>query len=664
MTVREEVISRWRQLFERDYIKSQIKRITELYPEVSSITVSFHTLNAHDLIEPLSESPREVLDQGRDVLLEHILDLRMPDEPAVEPNSVVIRPIDGSIKLRISEIRRWHIEKLLEFEGLVRRCGEVRQVLAKVVYRCRRCEHEFTVDARDPVSPCPNCERMGPFVRVMERCSFVDSQRIIIQEPYETTEEGIREPKSIEVVVTNDIVDRVIPGERVKVVGILDLVPIRKDRDKQITEFKSRLDCLYIESLGSDYRDIEISPEDVVRIDELATDPDLINKLVRSVSPSIRGYDLVKLGILIQQVGGNSVEYNDGTTSRGYIHILLVGDPSVGKSFLLSFVSRLAPRCARATGSGASGVGATASAVREQEGWVLEAGVLPLASGGTAIIDEFDKLDDDDRAKLHEALEEGLIHIDKASVHAVLPARCSLLAAANPKMGRFDKYEPIANQIDLTPALLSRFDLIFAFVDQPDRGRDEEIAGHILGGAMYTEPPFDITFLRKYLAYARRLRPSMDDACREKIRSYYLSMRSSGSSSIPILPRALQTLRRLAEGCAKLRLSRVAGAQDAELAIQVYESAFKPLLTSERGEYDVDLIEIGISSADRDRTRAIMRIIQDLSQGGGAMLSLIVERAAEMEIAEMDVMKIIARLKRYGDIIEAPQGIFRPSHPM
>jgi len=663
MVTREEVAGLWDQLFERNYMKPKIMAISERYPEVSSIRVSYTELNASDLIDPLWESPREVLDYGRDVLMHHVLDLCMDDKPLVEPHTLFIRPENGSINIRISDIRSWHRGKLLEFDGIVRRCGEVRYIPVKITYRCQRCGYEFSVVAPfDSTISCPGCERAGPFKRLTEKSVFVDTQRIVIQEPYETGDDKIREPKSIDVVITGDMVDVVRPGERVRAVGILDLVSVKRDHDHSNPEFRPHLDCRYIETLGSDYRDIEISDADEARIRELAADPDSISILVRSTAPTILGYENVKLGLLIQQVGGTTIEYGDGIISRGTVHVLLVGDPSLGKSVLLSFVSKLAPRCARSAGGGASGVGMTASVVRERDEWILEAGVLPLASGGIAIIDEFDKLGDEDRAMMHEALEEGVIHVDKASIHAVLPARCSLLAAANPKLGRFDPYEPVAGQINLSPALLSRFDLIFALLDKPDSVRDREIAGHVLSGARYAKPPLDIAFLRKYLAYARRLRPSMNDVCLERLQNYYSSTRGSGSSSFTILPRALQTLRRLAEACAKLRLSEVADANDAEMAILVYESALRPLISSDNGVLDVDTIELGISSTERDRTRAVMRIIQALSQNGGAKLQSITSKAGELGIAEADAMKIIARLKRYGDIIELRSGVFRTSH--
>ena len=366
----------------------------------------------------------------------------------------------------------------------------------------------------------------------------------------------------------------------------------------------------------------------------------------------------------MQQVTGCTKILPDGMKSRGEIHMLLIGDPSVGKSILLAFISRLAPRFAMSAGGGASGVGITASVHKdEQYGWVVEAGVLVLANGGTAIVDEFDKLGDDDKGMLHEALEQGEIHIDKASIHAVMPTKCSLLAAANPKLGRFDAYEPIAPQINLTPTLLSRFDLIFVMKDEPDGEKDEQIARHILSGAKDAEAPIDIESLRKYLAYARRLEPEMGSECEERLMGYYTATRknNSGRDRVSILPRSLHSLRRLAEASAKIRLSKIVTKDDADQAVAVYQAAFGPLISTGDGIWDADIIDLGISGLDRDRTRLMIHVIRELSENGEATLSNILKKADDLSISSQDSMKIISRLKKNGDIMEPSSGIFRPT---
>ena len=509
--------------------------------------------------------------------------------------------------------------------------------------------------------PNPDCNRQGPFDLLEDKSKFIDIQRLTIQEPFDKLDDRRREPKCLDVVISGDLIDKVRPGDRVKAVGIINF--ISKTEKARLIEYEPYLYGLYFETQGSDYLDIEITPEDEISIIEKAKDIDILEKLTHSIAPSILGYYTIKLGLLMQQVSGCTMILPDGMKSRGEIHILQIGDPSVGKSILLLFISRLAPRFAMSAGGGASGVGITASVQKdEQYGWVVEAGVLPLANGGIAIVDEFDKLGDDDKGMLHEALEQGEIHIDKASIHAVMPTKCSLLAAANPKLGRFDAYEPIAPQINLTPTLLSRFDLIFVMKDVPNGMKDEQIARHILSGARDEETPIDIDLLRKYLAYARRLQPKMSDACEERLRTYYIATRKTNSEEdcVPILPRSLHSMRRLAEASAKLRLSEVATKEDADLAITVYQTAFGPLISTEDGRWDADMIDLGVSGLDRDRTKLIIQVIRDLSLNGEATLSNILKKGDDLSIPHQDSMKIISRLKKNGDIMEPSPGIFRP----
>jgi replicative DNA helicase Mcm len=283
-----------------------------------------------------------------------------------------------------------------------------------------------------------------------------------------------------------------------------------------------------------------------------------------------------------------------------------------------------------------------------------------MANGGLAIVDEFDKLREDDRAKLHEALEQSEIHIDKANIHAVLPARCALLAAANPKMGRFDKYESLAPQINLAPALLSRFDLIFLLLDSPDPKKDEDLSWHILSGASDVEPVLHMDFLRKFLACARQIRTKTSEDANRQIQRYYTTIRgaSHNSNSISVLPRVLHSLRRLAEASAKLRLSCEVSKLDVQAAIAIYEAAFRPLISTEAGGLDADIIDLGISQLDRDRAKIMLKIITDLSHNGGATISRIKEEADRASIPSVDALRLVKKLKIMGEIMEIKIGEF------
>jgi replicative DNA helicase Mcm len=204
--------------------------------------------------------------------------------------------------------------------------------------------------------------------------------------------------------------------------------------------------------------------------------------LSQSISPSVWGYEEIKKSLVLQLFGGVQKKRSDGSKSRGDIHILLIGDPGVAKSVTLGFMANISPKGRYVVGKSTSGAGLTATVVRDEylRGWSLEAGAMVLANKGLVCIDELEKMDPQDRSAMHEAMEQQTVTISKANVQASLKAQTSVLAAANPKFGRFDPYQPVAQQIDLPPTLINRFDIIFTLRDVPDKKKDERIATHVL----------------------------------------------------------------------------------------------------------------------------------------------------------------------------------------
>src|SRR2546427_389043 len=338
-----------------------------------------------------------------------------------------------------------------------------------------------------------------------------------------------------------------------------------------------------------------------------------------------------KEALALQLFGGVAKLMPDGRRIRGDIHLILVGDPGTGKSELLSYMIRLSPRGIYATGKAASAAGLTAAAVRDEFGegrWTLEAGALVLADLGLAAIDEIEKMNPQDRSAIHEAMEQQRISVAKAGITAVLQSRCAILAAANPKFGRFDEHKYISEQIDLPPALLSRFDIIFSIIDRPQAERDRELAEHILKGHKVGEirrrrdaglvveseapeqpftPEFDPDFFRKYVAYAKRIYPVMTDEAMQIIERKYLDIRKTGEaagSSVPITPRQLEAIIRLAEASSRLRLSETVGAEDADRAVRIVEY-WMGMVAGEEGRFDIDIIQTGISQSQREQIISI-----------------------------------------------------------
>jgi replicative DNA helicase Mcm len=320
--------------------------------------------------------------------------------------------------------------------------------------------------------------------------------------------------------------------------------------------------------------------------------------------------------------------------------------------------------------------------------WTLEAGALVLADKGIAAVDELDKMAADDRSAMHEALEQQSISVSKAGINATLKSRCSLLGAANPKYGRFDQYEPIAEQIDLEPALISRFDLIFTVTDKPNEEEDRNLAEHILttnyagelnthrtetSASDYTEeevervteevaPVIDAELLRKYVAYAKRnVYPTMTEAAKDEIRDFYVDLRAQGTDEdapVPVTARKLEALVRLAEASARIRLSDTVEVDDAQRVIEVVRRTLEDIgMDPETGELDADVIETGTSKSQRDRIKGIKDVIRELQDeyDEGAPRERVLERAEEVGIERDKAEHEIQKLRDKGEVY-SPSG--------
>lgn len=344
-----------------------------------------------------------------------------------------------------------------------------------------------------------------------------------------------------------------------------------------------------------------------------------------------------------------------------------------GKSQLLKRIAAVAPKARYVSGKGASGAGLTAAVVRDEflHGWALEAGALVLTNKGICMIDELDKMSKEDRDAMHEALEQQTVSISKANIQATLKCETTVLAAANPKFGRFDPYEAIPKQIDLPPTLINRFDLIFPIKDIPSVERDEEMASFILnlhqdkiGGAEIETP-----LLRKYLAYARQnIFPVLTEGAIEEIKRYYLKMRSGGITAeggikaVPISARQLEALIRLSEASARARLSNKVGKRDAKRAIEIVHFCLKQIgVDPETGGFDIDRITTGISGTQRSKIHLIKDIIIELENKLGKTISVIdiVKEAVARGMSETEIDEIIEKLKRSGDIFEPRHGFIQ-----
>jgi replicative DNA helicase Mcm len=650
-------------LHRKDILK-ELRRLTAAGHK--SLVIEFDSLLTFDmdLAKLLLESPADFIDTADKILT---------DITKVPGMHLRVKSLDKSIPIR--KIRAENIGNFIQVDGLLKRVGEVKPELKEAVFKCLRCGEEnrvLQIDGvyREPLE-CenPNCRKKGPFKLVIENSEFRDWQSLMLQERPEELRGG-QIPRLLDAIVKDDFVDKAVPGDRVVMTGTLRVFQERQQREKKTT-FRKVLFVSHIEVLQKGIEEAELSPEDEEKIKELAKDPWLKDSVVKSIAPSIYGYYPVKEAIALQLFGCNAVDLPDGTKIRGDTHILLTGDPGVAKSAILKWVASIAPRGLYTSGKKATGAGLTAAAVRDElgGGWTLEAGALVIADGGIACVDEFDKMSDEDSGAILESMEQQTISVAKAGIIATLNTRTAILAASNPAFGRFDRNRPLAEQLNVPPVLLSRFDLIFVLKDEPHAETDRIVARHILqlhsDPARVVKPPIDPETLRKMIIYARKyIDPEFKDKeVLKAIEDFFVKWRSTaegGASPIPITPRQLEALIRLAKANARMRLSKEVTIEDATRAIDlVKRSLHEAGIDPESGKVDVDILMTGKSRSQRQNMERIMEIIKDLEGqfGGAAPIEEIKKLASAEGIRERFVEQMIEEEERRGHLYEPKPGL-------
>ncbi|KAG1050651.1 hypothetical protein G6F43_007092 [Rhizopus delemar] len=540
-------------------------------------------------------------------------------------------------------LRAMHLGKMVCIEGIVTRCSLVRPKVLKSIHYSPKTNRHFMHEYRDATTPgnsiptgavYPTEDADGnPLVTEFGYSTYRDHQTVSIQEMPERAPPG-QLPRSVDIILDDDLVDRAKPGDRVSIVGIYRSLGNRNANQTSST-FKTVILCNEISLLstkaGGGVAAPVITDNDIVRITELARKKGSFKILAQSLAPSIWGHEYIKRAVLMMLLGGVEKNLDNGTHIRGDINMLMVGDPSTAKSQILRYVLNIAPLAIATTGRGSSGVGLTAAVTSDKETGErrLEAGAMVLADRGVVCIDEFDKMSDMDRVAIHEVMEQQTVTIAKAGIHTSLNARCSVIAAANPIFGMYDLTKDPGRNIALPDSLLSRFDLLFIVTDTVDDVRDRQISEHVLSmhryvkpgseeGAPITELIDDImgdelgdslveddeiyekfnpnlhagvskknqskilksSFLKKYIYYVKnRVQPVLTKRATDRIINVYTSLRndkeedSSRKKTAPITARTLETLIRLSTAHAKARLSETVDDKDAKAAAEVLRFA-------------------------------------------------------------------------------------------
>ncbi|MBA7617008.1 hypothetical protein ES703_24312 [subsurface metagenome] len=554
---------------------------------------------------------------------------------------IITKDDKSPLFISLRGLRAKNIDNFIWTNGILVRSSTIRPKLIEATFECMTCKTQFEVLQLTSKIKWPNfcinprckAKSQSDFRLVSKNSEFIDWQSVMIQEIPEDLPPG-RIPRSVQAILTHDLVDIVKPGDRVKLMGTYKSVLAQSTKSINSTLFKTFIDVNYIDPEDKSVGFIELSKEDKKEIEKLSKEPMIQKKIARSISPVIYGRDELKMATALTLFGGTRKKRPGGGYKRGDIHLLFVGDPGTGKSEILKSAIEVSPRGLYTSGKGSSAVGLTAAVIKDSDtGQMnLEAGAIVLANGGVAAIDEFDKMDTSDRSALHEAMEQQTVSIAKAGIVATLKAQTAIIAAANPRSGRYDRYKTPTQNIHLPPSLLSRFDLIFIVIDRPDPAKDAQMAEFILQNSMLGPndsiesktgniAPIPGDLLKKYIKHARRTcHPVLTEEAKEEIKEFYLKLRGQYDSEdaiVSILARNLDALVRLSESYAKMALRDKVIKKDVEEVIKLFKRYLKDTGYDETtGKIDMDRILVGQSRSSINKLDKMLARLKEIYEDG------------------------------------------------
>jgi len=544
------------------------------------------------------------------------------------------------------------INTLVEVQAVVRKIASPMAVPVVATYVCQneQCGSSLVVDLResDPPATCPHCKKR---MRLDENSTtYIDVQEIVLQEMPENSPAG-EIPFLFPAVLYEDFVGIIRPGTRVRIAGLLRAKPPKKNTTPYFAPY---LHVVSLEPLNiTELQKIKISDKELKLIKEIASG-DPLESLAQSYAPLIYESKLIKKALCIALFSGER-RVISGQSVRNEIHLLIAGDPSTGKSQLLRFAHNVAPRAVYVAGRGASAAGLTATVSRNASGsWEVDPGAAVIADRGFLIVDELDKMSADDRSALHTAMEQGIIPINKAGINMELNARVSVIAGMNPIEGLYNPARPLVENINLPPALLSRFDLIFVIRDIPDETFDRHLAEHVLQSRYGQEKdvPVPADLFKKYIMHARNICPVIPPDLYQKIVEYYVSMRKTSDNTRQIFARQLEAIIRVASAIARMRLSDTVSDDDIRIAIELYDKSREITMTSNMLD-----IESGMTDSFRDIASGIVNMLYKK----GALLvkdieALLRERGIIADKKRID--EVLAKMHHDGVIYyESPEKI-------
>jgi len=640
-----------------------------------SFVVDFDELLASEpkLAQRLMDNPDEYLEYANRAAKAQ-LQIEEPEYAEEIVNITVrFRGLPEATPLRVLGSK--HIGKFVMLDGIVVRASPARPMVMEASFKCKWCGAMSNVTQSGPfltaplACSAPECRRKSSFDFIQEESTFIDSQDVRIQERPEDLPPG-QLPRWLDIkLLERDLVDAARPGDHVSVVGVTRAVAARLPKVGQLRSFTLHLDTNFIDVESKEPEKVLITPEEEKKIVELSKDPDIHNKILHSLAPSIYGLEHLKEAVMYLLFGGTAKHFPD-ITIRGDMNVLIIGDPGTAKSQLLQYVSKIAPRGLYTSGRGTTAAGLTAAVLRDKAGGMtLEAGALVLADKGVAAIDEMDKMRTEDRVAIHEVMEQHTVSVAKGGIVATLNARTSILAAANPTLGRYDPYRTVSENISLPVTILSRFDLIFVLRDVPEEVKDAQMTEHILDlhrrGTVPTEAPVESELFRKYVSYAKNIKPQLTHEALDCLKDFYLRMRSASETEgtpVAITARQLESLVRVAEARARVALRDKVTLDDAERAIDIMRISLEQVgIDMSSQKFDIDIIMTGKPKSLRDRLSIILGLITSMEKETGMVdKERLIERLqTEYDILSGEAERLIGQMLKEGTLFAPRDGFLK-----
>ncbi|KAL0269113.1 UNVERIFIED_CONTAM: hypothetical protein PYX00_006948 [Menopon gallinae] len=642
------------------------------------------------MAEKIYKQPTEhlpVFEEAAKDVADEVTQPRPEGEEEIEDIQIWLKSDDIPISMR--DLKSEMVSRLVKVPGIVVSASGIRSKATRLTIQCRGCMNvvpnlslklgldgfalprKCNMDAGG-AKKCP----LDPYFILPDKCVCVDFQTLKLQELPDGLPQG-EIPRHLQLYVDRQLCDKVVPGNRVVVHGIFCIKKVvsggkvSNKGEKTIVGVRNpyiRVVGIEVGEMGSGVStNLTIQPEEEDEFRHLANSPDVYERIASSIAPSIFGFGDIKRAIACLLFGGSRKRLPDGLTRRGDVNILLLGDPGTAKSQLLKFVEKVAPIGVYTSGKGSSAAGLTASVSRDPgtRSFVMEGGAMVLADGGVVCIDEFDKMREDDRVAIHEAMEQQTISIAKAGITTTLNSRCSILAAANSVFGRWDDTKGEDN-IDFMPTILSRFDMIFIVKDEHNAERDITLATHIMNihmnGTRASEIPqvegeLSMQFLKKYIHYCRtRCGPRLSEAAGEKLKHRYVLMRGGArehelqtdkKNSIPITVRQLEAIIRISEALAKMQLKPFATENHVDEALRLFQvSTLDAAMTGSLAGAE------GFTS-DEDH-ELLLRIERNLKRrfaiGTQTSVHTVIQSFVQQKYPERAVIKVIHTMIRRGEL--------------